>query len=109
MSRQGSPHRDQPRVRQCGNRKPRSARSSVALLVLEREGAEQFFGEPALNLKDFMRTTRDGRGVVNVLDSTTLINSPRLYSTFLLWLLSQLFEELPGSRRSRQTENGLLL
>lgn len=65
------------------------------LLVLEREGAEEFFGEPALNLKDFMRTTRDGRGIVNVLDSTTLINSPRLYSTFLLWLLSQLFEELP--------------
>jgi len=65
------------------------------LLVLEREGAEQFFGEPALNLKDFMRTTRDGRGVVNVLDSTQLINSPRLYSTFLLWLLSQLFEDLP--------------
>ncbi len=65
------------------------------LLVLEREGAESFFGEPALNLKDFMRTTRDGRGVVNVLDSTTLINSPRLYSTFLLWLLSQLFEDLP--------------
>lgn len=65
------------------------------LLVLEREGAERFFGEPALNLKDFMRTTRDGRGVVNVLDSTQLINSPRLYSTFLLWLLSQLFEDLP--------------
>jgi len=65
------------------------------LLVLEREGAEQFFGEPALKLQDFMRTTRDGRGFVNVLDSTTLINSPRLYSTFLLWLLSQLFEELP--------------
>lgn len=65
------------------------------LLVLEREGAEAFFGEPALDLKDFMRTTRDGRGVVNVLDSTTLINSPRLYSTFLLWLLSQLFEDLP--------------
>ncbi|MEM9938647.1 MAG: helicase HerA-like domain-containing protein [Pseudomonadota bacterium] len=65
------------------------------LLVLEREGAETFFGEPALKLQDFMRTTRDGRGVVNVLDSTTLINSPRLYSTFLLWLLSELFEELP--------------
>lgn len=65
------------------------------LLVLEREGAEEFFGEPALDLKDFMRTTRDGRGIVNVLDSTTLINSPRLYSTFLLWLLSQLFEDLP--------------
>ncbi|MEC7290629.1 MAG: helicase HerA-like domain-containing protein, partial [Pseudomonadota bacterium] len=65
------------------------------LLVLEREGADAFFGEPALDLKDFMRTTRDGRGIVNVLDSTTLINSPRLYSTFLLWLLSQLFEDLP--------------
>ncbi|MDJ0921978.1 MAG: DUF853 family protein [Henriciella sp.] len=65
------------------------------LLVLEREGAETFFGEPALKLQDFMRTTRDGRGIVNVLDSTTLINSPRLYSTFLLWLLSELFEELP--------------
>ena len=65
------------------------------LLVLEREGAEQFFGEPALELSDFMRTTRDGRGYINVLDSTDLINSPRLYSTFLLWLLSELFEELP--------------
>ena len=65
------------------------------LLVLEREGAEQFFGEPALELMDLMRTTRDGRGIVNVLDSTTLINSPRLYSTFLLWLLSELFEQLP--------------
>ncbi|MEL7481934.1 MAG: helicase HerA-like domain-containing protein [Pseudomonadota bacterium] len=65
------------------------------LLVLEREGAELFFGEPALRLEDLMRTTRDGRGYVNVLDSTTLINSPRLYSTFLLWLLSELFEELP--------------
>ena len=65
------------------------------LLVLEREGAEAFFGEPALRLDDLMRTTRDGRGYINVLDSTTLINSPRLYSTFLLWLLSELFEQLP--------------
>lgn len=65
------------------------------LLVLEREGADQFFGEPALELNDLMRTTRDGRGIVSVLDSTTLINSPRLYSTFLLWLLSELFEQLP--------------
>lgn len=65
------------------------------LLVLEREGADQFFGEPALELSDIMTTTRDGRGVINVLDSTTLINSPRLYSTFLLWLLSELFEQLP--------------
>ncbi|MEM9570125.1 MAG: helicase HerA-like domain-containing protein [Pseudomonadota bacterium] len=82
--------------REYGNVAPASLGAiQRRLLVLEREGAEQFFGEPALNLKDFMRTTRDGRGVVNVLDSTTLINSPRLYSTFLLWLLSQLFEELP--------------
>lgn len=65
------------------------------LLVLEREGAEEFFGEPALELPDLMRTTRDGRGVVNILDSTRLINSPRLYSTFLLWLLAELFEQLP--------------
>lgn len=65
------------------------------LLVLEREGAELFFGEPAMALVDLMRTTRDGRGIVSVLDSTTLINSPRVYSTVLLWLLSKLFEELP--------------
>ena len=65
------------------------------LLMLEREGAPQFFGEPALELNDFMRTTADGRGYVNILDATTLINSPRLYSTFLLWLLSEMFEQLP--------------
>lgn len=65
------------------------------LLLLEREGAPQFFGEPALELTDLMRTTTDGRGYVNVLDATTLINSPRLYSTFLLWLLAELFEQLP--------------
>lgn len=66
-----------------------------SLLVLEREGAEEFFGEPALSLKDLMLKTRDGKGYVSVLDATTLINSPRLYSTFLLWLLSELFEQLP--------------
>lgn len=65
------------------------------LLVLERDGADMFFGEPALELSDLMRTHIDGRGVVSVLDATKLINSPRLYSTFLLWLLSELFEELP--------------
>jgi len=65
------------------------------LLLLEREGAETFFGEPALELTDFMRVGTDGRGYVNVLDATTLINSPRLYSTFLLWLLAELFEQLP--------------
>lgn len=82
--------------REYGNVAPASIGAiQRRLLVLEREGAEAFFGEPALNLHDFMRTTRDGRGVVNVLDSTKLINSPRLYSTFLLWLMSELFEQLP--------------
>lgn len=65
------------------------------LLVLEREGADMFFGEPALKLSDMMQTTEDGRGAVNILAADELINSPRLYSTFLLWLMSELFEELP--------------
>jgi hypothetical protein len=65
------------------------------LLVLEEQGAENFFGEPALDIRDFMRTTRDGRGIVNILAANTLMQSPRLYATFLLWLLSELFEELP--------------
>lgn len=66
-----------------------------ALLVLEQQGAESFFGEPALQLADLMRTTYDGKGVVNVLASDRLMQKPKLYSTFLLWLLSELFEELP--------------
>ncbi|MET0443419.1 MAG: helicase HerA-like domain-containing protein [Pseudorhodoplanes sp.] len=65
------------------------------LLVLENQGGEKFFGEPALDLKDFMRTDRDGRGYVNILAADKLMANPRLYSTFLLWLLSELFEELP--------------
>jgi hypothetical protein len=65
------------------------------LLVLENQGGEKFFGEPALQLKDFMRTDRDGRGVVNILAADRLMNNPRLYATFLLWMLSELFEELP--------------
>jgi DNA helicase HerA-like ATPase len=65
------------------------------LLMLEREGGNQFFGEPALQLQDFMRTDLDGRGMINVLAADTLIMSPRVYSTFLLWLLSEMFEELP--------------
>ena len=65
------------------------------LLKLERAGAEEFFGEPALKLTDLMRTDTDGRGMVSVLAADKLINSPDLYSTFLLWLLSELFEELP--------------
>ena len=65
------------------------------LLVLENQGASQFFGEPALILKDFMKTDSDGRGMVNILVADKLMQSPRLYSTFLLWMLSELFEELP--------------
>jgi DNA helicase HerA-like ATPase len=65
------------------------------LLMLEREGADHFFGEPALQLRDFMRTGLDGRGMINILAADTLIMNPRVYSTFLLWLLSELFEELP--------------
>ncbi|MFT6957384.1 MAG: DNA helicase HerA-like ATPase [Halieaceae bacterium] len=65
------------------------------LLMLERQGGKKFFGEPALQLEDFIQTERDGRGVINVLAADTLIQSPRVYSTFLLWLLSEMFENLP--------------
>lgn len=65
------------------------------LLTLEQQGGEHFFGEPALELEDLLLTTPDGRGAVNVLMADQLIQSPRLYATFLLWLLSELFEELP--------------
>jgi len=65
------------------------------LLVLENQGGANFFGEPALLLTDFMRTDRDGRGMVNILVADRLLQNPRLYATFLLWMLSELFEELP--------------
>jgi uncharacterized protein len=65
------------------------------LLVLENQGGDKFFGEPALDLKDFMRTDRDGRGMVNILVADKLMQSPRLYATFLLWMLSELFEQMP--------------
>ncbi|AWN42092.1 helicase HerA-like domain-containing protein [Methylobacterium durans] len=65
------------------------------LLMLENQGADKFFGEPALNLADFMRTDREGRGVVNILAADKLMQKPRLYASFLLWMLSELFEELP--------------
>ena len=66
------------------------------LLVLENQGAAQMFGEPALELADLMRTDAQGRGMVNLLAADKLMNAgPRLYATFLLWLLSELFEELP--------------
>ncbi|HEY0301785.1 MAG TPA: helicase HerA-like domain-containing protein [Rhizomicrobium sp.] len=65
------------------------------LLVLENQGGTKFFSEPALALSDFMRTDRDGRGFVNILAADKLIENPRLYGTFLLWLLSELFEQMP--------------
>lgn len=65
------------------------------VLALESQGGEQFFGEPALRLEDLMRTDISGKGYVNVLAADKLIGSPRLYSTFLLWLLSELFEVMP--------------
>ncbi len=65
------------------------------LLVLENQGADKFFGEPALDIMDFIRTDRDGRGAINVLAADKLMRSPKLYATFLLWMLSELFETLP--------------
>lgn len=66
-----------------------------SLLKLERAGADKFFGEPALELENLMRVDENGRGLVSILAADELINSPMLYSTFLLWMLSELFEELP--------------
>lgn len=66
-----------------------------ALLVIEEQGGDRFFGEPALDIKDFLKTDSSGRGNINILASEKLFHSPALYSTFLLWMLSELFEELP--------------
>ena len=65
------------------------------LLAFEQEGGHRFFGEPALEITEFMRTTRDDRGYINILAADDLMRSPTLYSTFLLWMLSELFETLP--------------
>ncbi len=66
-----------------------------ALLQFEEEGGEQFFGEPSLDIKDWMRTDADGRGYINILNSVRLIQSPTVYATFLLWMLTELYETLP--------------
>ncbi len=66
-----------------------------ALLVLEGEGGDRLFGEPALELSDMMRVDASGKGMVNILSAEKLMNAPRLYATFLLWLMSELFEQLP--------------
>ncbi len=77
------------------------------LLVLEEQGAERFFGEPALELEDLMHTDFSGRGVISILDAGRLINNaPRVYAAFLLWLLAELFQQLPESRRFAGTQTG---
>ncbi|MGI6069666.1 MAG: helicase HerA-like domain-containing protein [Blautia sp.] len=68
---------------------------SRGLISLEEEGGDVFFGEPALDIKDWMRTDENGKGFINVLHCAKLINSPKLYATFLLWMMSELFECMP--------------
>lgn len=76
---------------------PQQSASTIirAIVSLEAEGADMFFGEPAIDIRDFFLTAPDGRGIINILDAETLINKPRLYSAFMLYLLSELFELLP--------------
>jgi DNA helicase HerA-like ATPase len=78
------------------------------LIAIDEQGGDQFFGEPMLNIEDWMQTDAQGRGVINILAADKLMNAPRLYSTFLLWMLSELFEHLPGGRPG-QAQDGLLL
>lgn len=82
--------------------KPSIGAIQRALLRLEDQGADKFLGEPALELEDFMRTNMDGHGYINILNAVELMNSPRLYAVFLLWLLSELFEELPEAGDSNK-------
>ena len=76
---------------------PQQSASTIirAIVSLEAEGADKFFGEPAIDIRDFFLTAPDGRGIINILDAETLVNQPRLYSAFMLYLLSELFELLP--------------
>jgi len=75
--------------------KPSVGAIQRSLLQLRSQGGDHFFGEPALELEDFLKIDESGRGIVNILAADRLMASPRLYSTFLLWLLSELFEQLP--------------
>ena len=95
---------------QYGNvSKRRSEPSSASFWCWKTRAATKFFGEPALDLKDFMRTDRDGRGMINILAADKLMETPQLYATFLLWLLSELFETAAGGRRSAKAEARVLL
>jgi DNA helicase HerA-like ATPase len=81
---------------QYGNISPASIGSiQRALLALEQQGGDRLFGEPALDVSDFARTGPDGRGVISILAADRLVQSPKVYATFLLWLLSELFEQFP--------------
>jgi uncharacterized protein len=88
-------HREEFRMT-YGNITPQSVAAILrALLPLEQDGDELFFGEPALDIHDWIRTAEDGRGMINVLDCVKLVQNPTLYASFLLWMLSELFESLP--------------
>ena len=79
-----------------GNITPQSVAAIIrALLPLEQQGGDLFFGEPALDIHDWMRTDENGHGMINVLDCVKLVQNPTLYASFLLWMLSELFESLP--------------
>ncbi len=79
-----------------GNVSPVSVAAIIrSIVALEMAGGEQFFFEPALDIKDWFKTDSEGKGMINILDSTSLINNGTLYSTFLLWMMSELFETLP--------------
>jgi len=81
---------------QYGNISPASVGAiQRGLLELEQQGGDKFFAEPALNIQDLMQTDAKGRGVINILAADKLMNAPKLYATFLLWLLAELFEQLP--------------
>lgn len=81
---------------QYGNISKQSVGAIVrALVAMEAEGADQFFGEPALDIHDWFKTDTSSRGMINILDAQSLINSPGMYSTFMLWMLSELFEIMP--------------
>ena len=75
--------------------KPSLGAITRSISALEEEGGNRFFGEPALDINDWIRTDESGRGYINVLHAAKIINTPRLYTTFMLWMLSELFEELP--------------
>ena len=96
-SRRGSSHREHAETLTSIWQRHKQSVGSIqrSLLQLRSQSGDHFFGEPALDLKDFIGHDSDGRGIVNILAADRLMASPRLYATFLLWLLSELFEELP--------------